>query len=84
LKKRIPEYEPVFTKLGWKMFPILDRVYVNEKARRELGWQPIYDFKKMLEQLEAGERPMSPLSRLIGKKGYHEMEFEEGPFPVEG
>ncbi len=83
LKKRIPEYEPLFKKLGWHMFPLLDRVYVNEKARRELGWTPKYDFRKMLAQLEAGELPMSPLTHLIGKKGYHDTDFEEGPFPVE-
>ena len=24
---------------GWKMFPSIERVYVNERARNELGWQ---------------------------------------------
>jgi UDP-glucose 4-epimerase len=83
LKKRIPEYEALFNKLGWKMFPILDRVYINKKARNELGWNPNYDFKTMLVQLQVDEKPMSPLTYIIGKKGYHKTTFKEGPFPVE-
>ena len=29
---------------GWTMFPSIDRVYVNERARVELGWAPRHDF----------------------------------------
>ena len=34
LAKLIPEYESVYERLGWKMFPSLDRVYVNDLARQ--------------------------------------------------
>ena len=84
LKKRVPKYEALFNKLSWKMFPILDRVYVSDHARTELGWNPKYDFASVLDRLEAGDTPLSPLAVSIGKKGYHETLFEEGPFPVEG
>ena len=38
--RRVPRYRDVYAARGWTMFPGIDRVYVNERARRELGWQP--------------------------------------------
>jgi UDP-glucose 4-epimerase len=29
-----------YARRGWTMFPRIDRVYVNERARAALGWQP--------------------------------------------
>ena len=78
----VPEYEEQYARLGWKMFPSIGRVYVNELARRELGWQPKYDFRRIVECLKAGEDYRSPLARAIGSKGYHDRVFEDGPFPV--
>lgn len=66
-----PAYAKLYDRLGWKMFPEIDRVYVNDKARRELGWDPLYDFGYVLKQLEAGLELQSPLARVIGVKGYH-------------
>lgn len=66
-----PAYAELYDRLGWKMFPEIDRVYVNEKARRELGWNPVYDFAYILKQLEAGDEITSPLAKAIGIKGYH-------------
>lgn len=65
------------------MFPEIDRVYVNERARRELGWRPKYDFAHVIDVLHAGEDPRSPLARAIGSKGYHTEAFVDGPYPVE-
>jgi nucleoside-diphosphate-sugar epimerase len=56
---------------GWRMFPTLDRVYVNERARRELGWSPRYDFRAAVELAAADGDPRSPLARAVGAKGYH-------------
>ena len=53
------------------MFPSIERVYVNDRARRELGWEPRYDFRFALDRLAASEDPRSPLARSIGAKGYH-------------
>ena len=52
------------------MVPVIDRVYVNELARRELGWQPRYDFRLLIDRLRAGEDVRSPLARKVGSKGY--------------
>jgi UDP-glucose 4-epimerase len=83
LVRRVPEYEVEYARRGWKMVPSIDRVYVNERARTELGWQPRYDFKFLLERLRAGQDIKSPLARLIGSKGYHAEKFALGPYPVE-
>lgn len=78
-----PAYESIFEKRGWRMFAGIDRVYVNEKARSELGWQPTYDFATVLKQIEAGEPIGSALARSVGIKGYHGDAFEDGPYPIE-
>jgi UDP-glucose 4-epimerase len=53
------------------MFPRIDRVYVNDRARAELGWAPRYDFRRALDLLLAGEEPRSALAAEVGAKGYH-------------
>lgn len=83
MKRRVPDYEAVYDRLGWKMFPTIDRVYINKRARNELGWQPQHSFKSILERLKAGLDPFSSLSRIIGSKGYHTTQFAEGPYPVD-
>jgi nucleoside-diphosphate-sugar epimerase len=83
LARHVPRYREVYAARGWAMFPGIDRVYVNERARRELGWQPRYDFAKVLELIESEGVAGSPLARIIGSKGYHAQTFAEGPYPVE-
>jgi nucleoside-diphosphate-sugar epimerase len=80
---RVPGYDAEYARLGWIMFPSIERVYVNRRAREELGWQPRYDFKSVLERLAAGDDLWSPLTRAIGSKGYHAEVFADGPYPVE-
>ncbi len=82
LRRRVPAYADQYARRGWRMFQSIDRVYVNERARRELGWQPRYDFAAVIERLRANEDPRSPLARAIGSKGYHTERFSEGPYPV--
>jgi UDP-glucose 4-epimerase len=82
VKRLVPEYAAIYEQLGWKMFPSIDRVYVNERARSELGWQPKYDFRHILQQLKATNDLRSPLALQIGAKGYHAETFTDGPFPV--
>jgi hypothetical protein len=53
------------------MVPTIDRVYVNERARRELGWQPRHDFAALVARLRAGEDFRSPMACAVGAKGYH-------------
>lgn len=83
VKRLMPEYVDEYQKRNWKMFPSFDRVYVNERARNELGWQPKYDFRHIIEQLKTTNDFRSPLAMQIGAKGYHAEKFIDGPFPVE-
>jgi UDP-glucose 4-epimerase len=71
VRSHVPGFEPVFAARGWRMFASIDRVYVNDLARRELGWRPKYDFAYAIAQLRAGHDHRSELARTIGVKGYH-------------
>ncbi|MQA07993.1 MAG: NAD-dependent epimerase/dehydratase family protein [Pseudonocardiaceae bacterium] len=66
-----PDQPDVYASKGWTMFPGIDRVYVNTRARTELGWTPKYDFRHVLDSVKTGEDPRSPLANEIGAKGYH-------------
>lgn len=77
-----PGFAAEYARRGWSMFPNIDRVYVNARARRDLGWRPTYDFRFALDRLLAGEPPQSPLAREVGSKGYHRTAFAHGPYPV--
>ena len=83
VRLRVPDYEAEYKRRGWKMFPSIDRVYVNERARNELGWQPKYDFRFVVGRLKADEDPRSPLARAVASKGYHSLVFDKGPYPVD-
>lgn len=79
----VPEYEDEYARRGWSMMGGIDRVYVNDKARRELGWQPRHNFRTLMVRLKQDGDIASPLARAIGSKGYHDRVFSEGPYPVE-
>jgi len=72
VRRLFPDYEAEYARRGWRMFPSIGRVYVNARARADLGWSPRYDFRAVLDALKAGEDPRSPLARAIGAKGYHD------------
>jgi UDP-glucose 4-epimerase len=69
--RRYPQQPALYAARGWRMFPTLDRVYVNRRARDALGWQPRHDFAQVLACLASGEDFRSPLARAVGSKGYH-------------
>jgi UDP-glucose 4-epimerase len=83
VRRHVPDYEAEYARRGWKMLPSIERVYVNDRARTELGWQPRYDFRYVVDRLKAGEDMRDPLARLVGSKGYHARSFTDGPYPVE-
>jgi len=66
-----PDIGPDYERWGWRLPATIDRVYVNSLARRELGWEPRYDFRAVVDLVRAGGDPRSPLARSIGAKGYH-------------
>jgi UDP-glucose 4-epimerase len=67
---RVPDYRAEYVRRGWKMVPRIDRVYINRRARDELGWQPRYDFQRLIDRLRSGDEVRSPLARAVGSKGY--------------
>ena len=75
-----PDYEAIYEKRGWRMFPGIERVYVNARAREELGWKPRWDFGHALERVRAGEEARSALAVAVGAKGYHAE--STGPYTV--
>lgn len=83
VRRRVPGYEAIYAQRGWTMARGIDRVYVNQRAREELGWTPRHDFAALMTRLAAGEDIRSPLARAIGSKGYHAETFSDGPYPVE-
>jgi nucleoside-diphosphate-sugar epimerase len=82
VRRHVPEYEQEYARRCWTMVPGIDRVYVNDKARAELGWRPRHDFRALISRLKTDDDIRSPLAREIGRKGYHDRVFSDGPYPV--
>ncbi|HET7526572.1 MAG TPA: NAD(P)-dependent oxidoreductase [Burkholderiaceae bacterium] len=78
VRARVPAFEALYAQRGWSMVPTIDRVYVNERARRELGWRPKHDFAAVIARLRDDPDFRSPLARVIGAKGYH----RQAPSPL--
>jgi nucleoside-diphosphate-sugar epimerase len=71
VRRLFPDFQAIYAERGWTMFPGIERVYDNARARAELGWAPRYDFRRALDLVAAGEEPRSELARTVGAKGYH-------------
>jgi nucleoside-diphosphate-sugar epimerase len=71
VRRLFPDADAEYARRGWAMFGVIDRVYVNDRARAALGWRPRYDFRTVLDRLKAGQDPRSPLAQAVGAKGYH-------------
>jgi len=69
-----PQYINIFATFDWKCLTSFDRVYVNTKARNELGWNPKHSFETLLHKFEEEQvvtALWSPLAKEIGWKRYH-------------
>jgi UDP-glucose 4-epimerase len=82
VKRLYPQYERAYQARGWRMLPSIDRVYVNALARRDLDWQPRYNFDSVLTRLCRNEEFRSPLAVAVGSKGYHGKRYADGLYPV--
>lgn len=82
VEARVPGFARAYETLGFRMFDEIGRVYVNDAARRDLGWQPKYDFERVLREFMATGDFRSSLAVAVGRKGYHDEVFEEGPYPA--
>lgn len=83
VRRHVPGWDAEYDRRGWRMMPTVDRVYVNARARDELGWRPRWDFASILRNLTSGKDWRSPMAYAVGAKGYHPERFKEGPYPVE-
>ena len=83
VRSLFPDYEEEYLSRNWTMPSGIDRVYVNIRAREELGWRPRFDFRHVLDRLQRGEDMLSPVARAVGIKGYHRQSFDDGPYPLE-
>lgn len=68
---RFPGFQSLYEERGWRMLPVIGRVYDNTHARTQLNWQPAYDFQHVLNCLASGRELRSPLALSVGSKGYH-------------
>ncbi len=82
VSRLFPGCDALYAARGWALFPKIDRVYVNERARADLDWRPRYDFAHVLDSLRAGRDFRSPLAREISVKGYHGEAYRDGLYPV--
>ncbi len=79
-----PEYASIFAIRGWRMLPRIERVYDSAHAQDTLGWTPRYSFEAALNCLKKNREHRSQLSLDVGGKGYHDVTFDEGPYPTRG
>lgn len=82
VRRLYPEAEALYAAHDWRLPAGIDRVYVNERARTDLGWRPRYDFAHVLDCLRHRRDFRSDLARAVGAKGYHDRGFADGPYPV--
>jgi UDP-glucose 4-epimerase len=82
LRRYVPGFEAEYARRGWTMASGIDRVYVNDRARTGLGWQPRHDFQALVARLRTDDDIRSPLAREVGSKGYHDRVFRDGPYPL--
>jgi len=86
LEHYVPSYIEEYARRGWTMFGTIDRVYDSSHAQTCLGWEPQYSFASAIKNLREGNDYRSPLTLLVGAKGYHSERFTEhfkdGPYPI--
>ena len=71
IRRRVPQWEAIYERLGWRMLPSLDRVYDSARARADLGWRPQHDFSSVIARAAETGDIRSELAKAIGAKGYH-------------
>lgn len=52
LRERVPHFVETFARHKWELPASIDRVYVIEKAERLLGYQPIYGFDEVIDEVD--------------------------------
>ena len=75
-----PDAEAEYARRGWAMFPRIDRVYDSARARSALGWQPRYDFRRVIGDLRGRPGPPRPQAPPGGAQGVPAL--PAGTYPV--
>lgn len=78
--RRAPRAAAVWAERGWRFPSRLDRVYVNTRARDELGWRPEFDIDAVAAMMARGGSVRTPLSQAIGSKEYAGSSYHLGQF----
>ena len=78
--RRAPQAAAVWAERGWRFPRRLDRVYVNARARTELGWRPEFDLGAVSELVAASGSVRTPLSQVVGSKEYAGSSYHLGRF----
>jgi nucleoside-diphosphate-sugar epimerase len=78
--RRAPLAAWVWREQGWRFPDRLDRVYVNARARLELGWHPRFDLQLIAARVAGGEPVQTPLSVVVGAKEYIHSSYHLGVF----
>ena len=78
VQRFFPDFKQIYSARNCKIVSDIERVYENEKARRDLGWEPKYNFRYVLDCVRDGNDFRSTLAKEIGIKGYHGELFRDG------
>ncbi|MHA7650358.1 NAD-dependent epimerase/dehydratase family protein [Mycobacterium sp. ML4] len=82
--ERAPLAAAVWQERGWRFPDRLDRVYVNARARHQLGWCPRFDLNAIAARVAAAGPVHTPLSCLVGSKEYADSPYHLGVFDPGG
>jgi UDP-glucose 4-epimerase len=78
--RRVPRASAVWAERGWRFPSRLDRVYVNARARRDLGWRPEFDSDAVAAMVAETGSVRTPLAQLVGSKEYVGSPYHLGTF----
>jgi nucleoside-diphosphate-sugar epimerase len=78
--RRAPVAAAVWAERGWRFPSRLDRVYVNTRARRELGWRPRFDLHAIAQMVAADGTVLTPMAQRVGSKEYVASSYHRGAF----
>jgi nucleoside-diphosphate-sugar epimerase len=78
--RRAPVAAAVWAERGWRFPSGVDRVYVNDSARRELGWRPRFDLDEIARLVASDGTVRTPLAQLVGSKEYVASSYHRGRF----
>jgi UDP-glucose 4-epimerase len=78
--RRVPLAAAVWAERGWRFPSRLDRVYVNARARRELGWRPRFDLHAIAQMVASDGTVRTPMARRVGSKEYVASSYHRGRF----